>query len=507
MREQLAQLPQYLGAHVRLTLVALLAGVLTSVPLGVLVARKRWLESPVREIAGTIQTIPSLALLAMMVPLLAAVGAESIGFVPALIALSLYSLLPILATTVTGLRGVDPAMIEAARGVGMTPWQELTRVELPLAMPVIVTGIRTAAVWTVGTATLSTPVGATSLGNYIFSGLQTRNDAAILVGCTAAAALALVLDRTIRGLEEGIRAGRRRRVIASLVMLVVLYGYAGVSGAQALGGAGEPTIRIGAKTFTEQYILSEVMAEQLRRRGAPPAELVQSLGSSVAFDALARGDIDVYVDYSGTLWTNVMKRSDRPSRERVLEELEVFLRDEHGVTVIGTLGFENSYALAMRRSDADSRRIDAISDLAPHAASLVIGGDYEFFERPEFSALVDVYGLAFRDQRSMDPSLMYEAAARGQVDVISAFSTDGRIDALDLVVLTDDRGAIPPYDAVILAGDRFARRHPVAVEALRDLSGKLDGASMRRLNREVDEGGRSASDVAKSFLRELEQGS
>ena len=186
MSEQLALLPEYLTSHLQLTLLALLCSTAISLPLGVAITRVRWLETPVLALAGIIQTIPSLALLAIMVPLLASLQLQSIGFLPAFVGLTLYGVLPILRNTVTGIAGVNPAQREAARAVGMTEAQQLRRVELPLALPVIIAGLRTATVWTVGIATLSTPVGATSLGNYIFSGLQTRNYAAVLVGCVAA---------------------------------------------------------------------------------------------------------------------------------------------------------------------------------------------------------------------------------------------------------------------------------------------------------------------------------
>jgi ABC-type proline/glycine betaine transport system permease subunit/ABC-type nitrate/sulfonate/bicarbonate transport system ATPase subunit len=192
--EALALLPEYLSAHVRLTLAALVAGVLLAVPAGVLASRVRALEGPVLGLAGVIQTIPALALLAVMVPLLSWLGLPGIGVLPAFLGLVLYSLLPILRNTVAGLRGIDPAVLEAAAGVGMTDRERLWQVELPLALPVVAAGVRTATVWTVGMATLSTPVGATSLGNYVFAGLQTRNSASILIGCAAAAALLLGLD-------------------------------------------------------------------------------------------------------------------------------------------------------------------------------------------------------------------------------------------------------------------------------------------------------------------------
>ena len=252
MKEQLALLPGLLAAHVRLTLLALSIGVVASIPLGVWASRRRAVERAVLGVAGVLQTIPSLALLAVLVPLLAWAGLGGIGFTPALIGLVLYSLLPVLRNTVTGLRSVDPAMLEAAQGVGMTPREALLRVELPLAAPVIVAGVRTAAVWTVGTATLATPVGAQSLGNFIFGGLQTRNLDAVLVGCAASAALALALDGLVRLVEVGLDRRRRGRLVTGLA------GFAAVAiasviplAATALDAAGGARVTIGAKTFTE----------------------------------------------------------------------------------------------------------------------------------------------------------------------------------------------------------------------------------------------------------------
>src|SRR5262245_13640559 len=250
VKEQLALLPGYLAAHLGLTLVALALGVAVSVPLGVLVTRFRRFEAPVLGTASVIQTIPSLALLAFMVPALAAIGARSICYLPALIGLFLYSLLPVLRNTAVGLSSIDPAVLEAARGVGMTPGEQLRRVELPLALPVIVAGIRTAAVWTVGTATLSTPVGAPSLGDYIFSGLQTRNFTSVLVGCVASAALALLLDGLVRGLLVGVTRRSRRIVTLCLGGLGLCAVFAAVPPLRSIMAAGRPVpVTIGAKTF------------------------------------------------------------------------------------------------------------------------------------------------------------------------------------------------------------------------------------------------------------------
>ncbi len=504
MSEQLALLPEYLTAHIQLTLLALLFSTAISVPLGIGVTRSRWLEPVALGIAGVIQTVPSLALLAIMVPLLALVDLQSIGFLPAIIGLTLYGILPILRNTVTGITGVARALKEAARAVGMTPAQQLTRVELPLAAPVIVAGIRTSTVWVVGIATLSTPVGATSLGNYIFSGLQTRNYTAIMVGCLAAAGLALVLDGLVRIIERGVQTRRRRQVWTALGIVLALYGYATATlAAPLLSGRDRPVV-IGAKAFTEQYILSAMLAEWIEQRTGNRTTLVQSLGSMVVFDALAAGDVDVYVDYSGTLWANEMDRGDVTApRAKVLSGVERFLRDERGLTLAATLGFENAYALAVRAADADQLGLHRISDLDRHAPKFTMGGDYEFFARPEWPVIRDTYDLEFRKLVTMDPALMYQAVALNQVDVISAFSSDGRITAYDLVLLEDDRAVIPPYDAVVLASTRLARDEPAVIEALAILDGTINVERMRAMNLAVDEHGENPITVASRFVNEL----
>jgi len=496
----LVDLPAYLTGHLQLTLVALAIGSLVSIPLGVLASRVAWLGRIVLGVAGVIQTIPGLALLAVMVPLLASLNLTSIGYLPALLGLTLYSILPILRNTVTGLDGVDSAYLEAARGVGMTPGQQLRRVELPLAMPVIVAGVRTATVWVVGMATLSTPVGAPSLGNFIFSGLQTRNYTAVLVGCVAAAVLALILDGLVRLLEAGARERRRTPVVAGFGLLAVLSAYATSPLIAGLGDDQQRPIAIGAKTFTEQYILSALLARHITAETGLATVEVPSLGSTVAFDALSAGDIDVYVDYSGTIWATIMKRTDAPERAEVVSGVRTYLADEHGITLAAVLGFENAYALAMRAADGRALGVARIEQLAPHAPRMSIGGDYEFFHRPEWVALEESYGLTFKTERSMDSSLMYQAIAQGDVDVISAFSTDGRIEAFDLVVLEDDRGAIPPYDAIVLTSARVARDHPEVVRALALLDGAIDAARMRRMNFTVDEQSASPRAVARDFL-------
>jgi osmoprotectant transport system permease protein len=488
--EAFARLPDYLGSHVIVSLTALLLGIGISLPLAVAATRSARLRWPLLAAASLVQTIPGLALLALFYPLLLGLSAltqavfgtgfSALGFLPSVLALTLYSMLPVLRNTVTGIFGVDPAVNEAALGVGMTPRQALFMVQLPLALPVIMAGIRTSAVWVIGTATLSTPVGQTSLGNYIFAGLQTQNWVLVLFGCVAAAALALVVDQLLALMENGVALRRRARVILAGLGLALLVGAALAPGY----GRVQATYVVGAKTFTEQYILAALIQERLQANRLSSSRR-DGLGSTVIFEALATGEIDVYVDYSGTIWANHMRRTETKPREAVLAEVGQWLKAERGITMLGSLGFENAYALAMRRARAAQLGVKSIGDLVGHAPQLSIGGDYEFFDRPEWAALRAAYGLNFRAQRQMDPTFMYQAVAGGEVDVISAFSSDGRIAQYDLVLLADPKQALPPYDAIVMLSPRRAGDDALK-RALAPLIGKIDIALMQRVNLRAD---------------------
>jgi osmoprotectant transport system substrate-binding protein/osmoprotectant transport system permease protein len=483
--EALTHLSDYLGNHVRVSVTALALGLIVSLPLAIAARNRPLFRSVLLGIASVVQTVPGLALLALFYPLLLALAQVTLawfgftfsafGFLPAVLALALYSMLPVLRNTITGLNGVDAALLEAAKGVGMTPRQSLFTVELPLALPVIMAGIRTSAVWVIGTATLSTPIGQTSLGNYIFAGLQTQNWVFVLFGCLAAAVLALAVDQLLALIENGLR--HRSRIRASLGGL----GIAALIAATLVPNMARTSSSyiVGAKTFTEQYVLSALIAERLRAAGFS-ASSREGLGSNVIFDALASNDVDVYVDYSGTLWVNQFHQSDTPPREQLLAELKATL-EKQNITLFGELGFENAYALVMPKKRAEALGIHSIADLAAHAPTLSIAGDYEFFSRPEWAALKSAYGLAFRTQRTMQPDFMYAAVASGEVDVIAGYTSDGLIAKYDLAVLDDPRHAIPPYDAIVLLAPKRAPDAGLQA-ALKPLLGRINIEAMRAAN-------------------------
>jgi osmoprotectant transport system substrate-binding protein/osmoprotectant transport system permease protein len=356
-------------------------------------------------------------------------------------------------------------------------------------------------VWVIGTATLSTPIGQTSLGNYIFAGLQTQNWVLVLFGCVAAALLALVFDQCLALIERGLGARQRLRTMLGAlgVALIVL--------AALAPGWSRPQARyvIGAKTFTEQYILAAVIEQRLREAGLS-ATRREGLGSGIVFDALANGEIDVYVDYTGTLWANELHRDDIKPRAEVIADVAKWLEEQRRIKLLGGLGFENAYALAMTRKRAEALGVRSIADLARVAPQLTIAGDYEFFSRPEWAALRVAYGLAFREQRQMQPEFMYPAVTAGEVDVVSAYTSEGRVAQYDLVVLDDPRHALPPYDAVVLLAPKDAGDSALAA-ALRPLIGAIDVSLMREANLRAATGGDNASPeaVARWMLEQIER--
>jgi osmoprotectant transport system permease protein len=498
--EALARLPAYLGGHVAVSVSALLLGLAISLPIAFASMRRPALQGTLLGVASVVQTIPSLALLALFYPLLLGIAAltermfgtgfSALGFLPSVLALTLYSMLPVLRNTITGLNGIEPAVNEAALGVGMTRRQSLFMVELPLALPVIMAGIRTAAIWVIGAATLSTPIGQTSLGNYIFTGLQTQNWVFVLFGCAAAAIFALAVDQLLALMENGLTRRKRAWVAGGGLGIALL------AVAALLPGLSQPRAAyvIGTKPFAEQYVLAALIGERLRERGLS-ATTREGLGSAVIFNALRAGEIDVYVDYSGTIWSNQMRRSEVRPRADVLSEMKDWFKRD-GIVLPGELGFENAYALAMRRERAEKLGIRTLGDLARHAGALSIAGDYEFFGRPEWQSIRQAYGLAFREQRTMQPEFMYAAVANGEADVIAGYTSDGRIAQHNLTVLDDPKQVIPPYDAVLLVSPKRANDQAL-LAALAPLVDAINVATMREANLRASGGGASVAEAAR----------
>jgi osmoprotectant transport system permease protein len=495
-----AELLVRLGEHVVLVALSTVIATAIGVPLGILASRRAVVARPLIGLANLAQTIPSLALFGLLIPLPLIGG---IGTRTALIALTLYAVLPIVRTTIAGLQSIDAAIVECAVAMGMTPRQVLRTVELPLAAPSIVAGIRVATVVGVGTATIASAIGAGGLGDYIFRGLAMVDPVVIVAGALPAALLALLADGALAVVARAVDA--RSRSHRSRVPLMVLIA-ALVAGVIAVASSTSPrsAIVVGSKNFTEQIILGELLAQVIERHTELTVDRRLNLGGTLVCDeALRRGDIDIYVEYTGTALTALFN-------EKLTEPAGVFdrvreLYAARGLTMMPGLGFNNTFAILVRSQDAAQRGLVNVSDLQRVAPEWRAGFGYEFLERPDgFAGLSRAYGLRFREApRVMDLNLIYRALAAGEIDVTAGDATSGLIEALHLTHLTDDRGYFPPYDAVPVVRAATVLRYPELDAALKRLTGRVSAAQMRRMNHQVDGLRQDPKEVAGAFLREV----
>ncbi|MFQ5931094.1 MAG: glycine betaine ABC transporter substrate-binding protein [Nitrospiraceae bacterium] len=506
------------GEHLMLTGISTGAAILVGIPLGICAARTWWLRGPLTGAVGILQTIPSLAMLAILLALL-----QKIGAVPAIIALTLYALLPLVRNTIAGLEGVSPAVLEAAAGIGMTGRQRLWMVEIPLSMPVIIAGIRTAAVVGVGIATLSAFIGAGGLGQFINRGLALSNTDLILLGAIPAALLALVVDGAIAAFQWGLRRSRPRAsglkatthralrplALSAPVILIVVGLAAYFTGGSSVSTNSQMvslpkygTVRIGTKNFTEQLILGELMAQLIEAHTHLAVERRFNLGGTmICHGALQSREIDLYPEYTGTGLTAILKQQVVSDPDEAYRIVAREYRRRFDAQWLAPFGFNNTYAITIRQADAKAWGLSKISDLADIAKALRAGFTSEFSERPDgYPGLRRVYGFAFKEVVDLDPAIMYQAVGKEEVDVICAFATDGRIAAFNLQPLEDDRKFFPPYYAAPVVRSKVLKEHPELRKALQPLAGLMDDATMQRLNYEVDEKKRAPRDVAREFL-------
>ncbi len=486
-----------LTQHVLLVFVSTVAAIAIGIPAGIFAARRPRVGRLVLVAASAAQTVPSLALLGFLLPLpfIGGVGPRT-----ALVALSIYALLPIMRTTVTGIRNLDPNVVEAGTAMGMTPRQLLWLVELPLALPSIIAGVRVATVIGVGTATIAAAIGAGGLGEYIFRGLAMVDTTTILAGAVPAAALALAADGLLAWAEHRARRGHVRigalaRGAAAAALLVLVVSAAGYARAT------HAAVVVGSKNFTEQVILGELVAQAVEAEGGRVVRKLNLGGTFVCDRAVRTGDLDVYVEYTGTAVTAVFHEAvPRDSRQALARARALYAAQ--GLSVLQPLGFNNTFAILVRRRDAQALGLRTIEDLQRAMAHWTPGFGYEFLQREDgYAGLVRTYGLRFGSEpRAMDLSLIYRALADGQVDVIAGDATSALIDALHLTHLADNRQYFPPYDAVPVVRTAALLREPAIGRALERLAGRITEREMRALNAAVDLERRDVRAVVSDFL-------
>ena len=499
--------------HVELTVLSVIIAIIVGVPLGILVSRVKKLSGPVLGFANVIQAVPSLALLGFLIPLL------GIGSKPAILMVFLYCLLPIIKSTHTGLMNINPDIIESSKGMGMTGGQILKIVQLPLALPIIMSGIRISAVTAVGLMTIAAFIGAGGLGYMVFSGVSMVNNNMILAGAIPACFLALLMDFVVGKIEKGVtppgirkadgtiklprgkkhKFNRLQKIVAGILVVIMI-----VSGI-FLGTRKSDVVVIGSKNFNEQLILGNMIATLIEKNTNIKVERKLNLGATaIAFDALKSGDLDMYVEYTGTGLVNIMKQKANTDPDKTYKLVSDYFDKTYGMTWLKPLGFSNGYALAVSQDTAKKYNLETLSDLSKVSNQLILGCTIEFSNRDDgYLGLNKKYNLNFKQVSPVDGGLRYTSLDTKKTDVLDAFTTDGLIKAFNLKVLKDDKSFFPPYYAATLINNKTLEKYPELKPLLNELGGKISNEKMIELNFKVDKLDQDPAKVAEDFLREI----
>ncbi len=495
--------------HIQLTFIAVGIAILIGVPLGILICYMSRLKKPVMGLANLIQAIPSMALLGFAIPFL------GIGNLPAVIVVTLYSLLPIIKNTVTGISNINKQTLEAAKGIGLTKLQILYKIEIPLSLPVIMAGVRISAVTAVGLMTMAAFIGGDGLGFLVFSGIRTVNNYQILAGAIPACILALLIDY-LSGIIENLLTPRallpkgntrdqnRKRTIQKIILgITSILLFATFIFGQKPPVTSEKVLIIGSKDYTEQLLLSE-MASQIIEENTD-IEVIRKLnlgGTQVAFGALKNGNIDMYIEYSGTAFGDTLKHTPNSDMEFVYNTVVEEFKEKFDIKVLQQMNFNNTYTLAVKEALAEQYNLTTFSDLESISNQLTLGATLEFLNREDgLLGLQKNYALNFASSKGIDGSSRYVAINNDEVQVIDAFATDGLLKKFNLRILEDDQSFFPPYYAMPIMKQSTYDRYPEIEPLLNDLGSRLDNETMMELNYQIDELGRTPEEVAREFLK------
>ncbi len=508
LRSNWSDILAHIAQHLWLVFISIAIATVIALPVGILITRRKSLRGPVLGIANVMQTIPSLALFGFLIPLPFIGG---IGPRTAIVALVFYALLPIIRNTVTGIIGVDPNVREAAVAMGMTDRQVLFKVELPLAMSVILTGVRVAVVITIGVAIIAAEVGAGGLGEYIFRGLRLNDNRLLLAGAVPSALMALAADFGFNLIEKqfdvtrapGKRGRQPLRVaaLAVLVLGVVMMGYSTFkSFRRAPSSSSRGHVTVGSKDFTESILLAEIVAQMLEAKGVE-VDRKFDLGGNLAHSALVGGQIDLYPEYTGTAFTAILHHQPISDPKAVYDQIEKEYGQQFNLSISAPLGFDNTFAILVRGEDARRLNLKTISDAAKYSHQWQAGFGHDFMSRQDgYEGFSRAYGLQFAKVSDMSLDLTYTALASKKVDLIAGNSTDGRIAALDLVQLEDDRRYFPPYEGVFVTRNDALSREQTLREVLQKLADAISTDEMRKLNGQVDQARRDKKVVVREWL-------
>ena len=480
-----------LGQHLQLSLLTLLLAIFLAVPLSIYLSTRKRASNWVLQVAGIFQTIPSMALLGLFIPIM------GIGTLPALTALVIYAIFPILQNTITGLQGIDPSLEEAGVAFGMTKWERLKKFEIPLAMPVIMSGIRTAAVMIIGTATLAALIGAGGLGSFILLGIDRNNASLILIGALSSAFLAIAFNLLLKWMEKA----KLRTIFAAFAVMVLGLGASYTP--SLLPKPEKENLVIAGKLGPEPEILANMYKILIEENTDMTVTVKPNFGKTTfLYEALKKGDIAIYPEFTGTVTESLLKPAPQVGHdpETVYQAARDGIKQQDDLALLKPMAYQNTYAVAVPRKIAQEYALKTISDLKKVEGQLKAGFTLEFNDREDGNkGLQKVYGLNLQVS-TMEPALRYQAIQSGDIQITDAYSTDAELARYDLVVLEDDKQLFPPYQGAPLMKTALLEKHPELEAVLNKLAGKITADQMSQMNYQVGVEGKSANQVARDFL-------
>ena len=484
--------------HVLISLLAISIASVLGIILGIIISEYRRFSGLILGTVNILYTIPSIALLGFFITI------TGVGNTTALIALIIYALLPIIRSTYTGIVNINPLIIEASEGMGSTKLQQLFKVKLPLALPVLMSGIRNMVTMTIALAGIASFVGAGGLGVAIYRGITTNNSAMTFLGSLLIAILALIFD-FILGIIEKRLTNHKRTKYKMNFKLIILGLFIIIFGAYfSLNSKKDKTINIATKPMTEGYILGQMLTELIEQDTDLKVNMTTGVGGGTSniHPAIVKGEFDLYPEYTGTSWEAVLKK-EASYDESKFDELQKEYKEKYNLEYVNLYGFNNTYGLAVNKDIAEKYNLKTYSDLAAVSNNLIFGAEYDFFEREDgYKELQKVYNVDFKKKIDMDIGLKYQAMKDKKIDVMVIFTTDGQLAISDVVVLEDDKKMYPSYRAGTVVRSEILSKYPELKAVLEKLNNILDDKTMADLNYQVESEGKKPEDVAREYLQE-----
>jgi len=482
-----------IGQHIGLSLISLLIAAVIAIPLAIVLMNHKRAANVMLQITSILQTIPSLALLGILIPIV------GIGTVPSIIALVIYAVMPIFQNTYSGLTTIDPSLEEAATAFGLSRHMKLFRIELPLAMSMIISGIRIATVMIIGTATLAALIGAGGLGTYILLGIETNNNALLIIGAVLSAILALVFGAGIDWLGK-LSFKKAGIVLATLVVLI-----GGFAGYRKLANP-QTTITVAGKLGSEPEILIN-MYKDLIEHDHPNMQVTTKANfgaTSFLFKALQSGSIDIYPEFTGTVLESLVTGKKTASHDpaKTYQVAKNVLKSQHQMAYLKPMAYQNGYDLAVTQQFAKKYHLKTVSDLVAVEDKVHAGFDPDFHQLKDgYPGLSKAYGLKFASVKTMEPSIRYKAIANGKVNLVDGYTTDPEVQEYHLVVLKDNKRFFPPYQGAPLMTEKLLTAHPELRPTLNKLAGKVSTTDMQKMNYRVSVKHEKAATVAREYLK------